>query len=260
MLNEAINQLKLSKRKTYLLPSTFPSHRHEYVIEVENSHTGRLLSILTECLSGLTPITVASVAERSSSTSNQQLASLIFCEFNPAQQNMQLECLKYISRIFHVPITCVNPVVSILNNKTIVNLIADERVTFKLQTSPISLSDFLIESLCCEGEGTSSIKASRFKAGGAASHMIQIVYCESDGLFRWGVVSAKEANVKMLTFVSILQRVQSNRAESLIPVCRAYWKIQELIEYYFILWGWQHCLPFKIVVDVGASPGRPPAH
>lgn len=42
----------------------------------------------------------------------------------------------------------------------------------------------------------------------------------------------------------------------LVPVCRAYYKIQEIVEYYFPLWGWKDLLPTQgVVVDVGASPG-----
>jgi len=63
--------------------------------------------------------------------------------------------------------------------------------------------------------------------------------------------------------MSIWQEVESSRVAErtgvcglVEPVCRAYYKIQEIIEYYFSLWGWKDfSLIDGVVVDIGASPG-----
>jgi hypothetical protein len=210
-----------------------------------------ILSILDEAC--LEPFQIISTDEETAA-GKKKSACLIFCDQNPAKnESVQTECLKYISRIFFVPHVCSEPVISILNHPDFCSVMLNPLNSLKVQTSPKDLEVFLVHSLL------DVVPEHRFKCG-ASTHILQCIYCEYDGMYRWGVISVANAERENITASTIWKKVENTRALDVgvgsAAVCRAYYKIQEIIEHYFPLWGWsEHWLRDSVVVDVGASPG-----
>lgn len=222
MLNDLICKVQQQGSLRRAPPVLYPTSKQHFVIEVELSHADRMLSLLTTSKLLSTPaVAVKSssclVSPQSSNGHKRFFPTLIFNTVNPALTNgLQTECLKYITRIFKTPYTCSDPVESMKNNTIMKALIATHDVTFRLQTSPKELERQLVECL------SAVISYDRFKAGTRSlSHIIQVVYCESDGYFRWGVVKSNEADQQFMTATSLWQKVEQTRPTALLaPVCR----------------------------------------
>jgi hypothetical protein len=87
------------------------------------------------------------------------------------------------------------------------------------------------------------------------THIFQCVFDEVTSLFHWGITTLEESSSLHITSVALNNAVQvQHSGQRIMPICRAYYKMKEIIEHYFPLWGWE--LPESAVaVDVGASPG-----
>ena len=265
---EIIHNLKATK--DIASPLSFPSLTYHWIVEVEKSHTCRFLSFLVDIL---TKDANASLPEASSelffiinekchsnlvdvkNTKKKRISSLILCKINPAlHEKIQSEFLKHISRIFYVPRICSDPFISIIGYMKENNLLSDSSLSFKLQCSPKVLESYLYDVL------TEHISPDQIK-NKKTTYLIQCVYCNLDGFFRWGIVGTNYAIEQSMFFESLWERVVVDRNtlkdnKNIVPVCRAYYKIKEIIEYYFPLWGWDHLWPRDgIAVDIGASPG-----
>ena len=208
-------------------------------------------------------------------------SSLIFCCLNIIlHQGCYTEAFKYISRVFFVPNVCncgdlASVLIKHLLDSSLLSMNdsmsqfhggntdthSGSQCTFKLVTSPKGLANYIVAAMTM-GDHDVSVSPEVFRPGGGHStHLIHCVYSSIDGYFRWGVISTAEAERQLLTTSSIWNRIvekrhKDNDGDTGEAVCRAYYKIQEVIEYHFVQWGWhEECLPFETVVDVGASPG-----
>jgi 23S rRNA U2552 (ribose-2'-O)-methylase RlmE/FtsJ len=87
------------------------------------------------------------------------------------------------------------------------------------------------------------------------THIFQCVYDEVTNLFHWGITTLEESLSLHITSIALNNAVQiQHNEQGIVPICRAYYKMKEIIEHYFPLWGWE--LPEgAVAVDVGASPG-----
>lgn len=173
----------------------YPHHSQCYVIEVEKSHTARLLDVITKASFNFaeSPVAVelsdggalprrvhveehseafamAKDAEGDDSTTKKRFPSLIFAAFNPSiHSKVPRECLKYISRIFFVPHTAIDVVSRILNHPAFQSVIADSTLSIKLQTCPKDLEAFLLHALL------DAVPHDRFRLG-ETSHLLQVSY------------------------------------------------------------------------------------
>jgi hypothetical protein len=170
-----------------------PHHSQCYVIEVEKSHTARLLDVITKASltfaespvamelfdGGALPrrmhveecsdaFAMAKDAECNDSTTKKRLPSLIFASFNPSMHSeVPKECLKYISRVFFVPHTAIDLVSRILSNPSFQSVIADSTLSIKLQTCPKGLEAFLLHAL------VEAVPHDRFRLG-ETTHLLQV--------------------------------------------------------------------------------------
>lgn len=203
--------------------------------------------------------------------------SLIYSRANLAD-SISFEYMKYVSRIFYIPNCCYDPI-SILHHDSFITAVQTSTSIsiFKFQTSPKQLEESLIALLT--GNSNMNAQFSNY------THIFQCVYSKHESLYRWGIIDLKTYNTNSLNFESLQQMIIDERAikynNSAPPICRAFHKIQEIVEHYLPTWNWSfpsNCdcegslqsiisstnantntnsprAPDVISVDVGASPG-----
>ena len=184
--------------------------------------------------------------------------AIIFTSLNIATSEvLSPEFLKFISRIFYVPHSCRDPE-WILYDVELRHLV-DENAIFKLQTSPRSLANSLIDMLLPENDDRirmcSNIN-SRIKIKPSSnSHLLQCIYSPTHSLFYWGIVSEEFANENFMNNKIFYEKVINNHIKiGMTPISRAFYKLQELFDYYFLNWNWI-IKSNQCSIDIGASPG-----
>jgi 23S rRNA U2552 (ribose-2'-O)-methylase RlmE/FtsJ len=164
-----------------------------------------------------------------------------------------------------------------------------EQACVKLTTSPKDFEAQLEESLVytiCEDDGPGSDCEKYFLNQSRHNILLMCVYSDTEGLFRWGVVTKKFAETHLMTSTAIAAHWQAinaggnlshgvgvdgamgemdvkeaklsghSQVQTCIPVCRAFFKLSEIVSNMLPRWGWNW--PDKktcISIDVGASPG-----
>jgi len=177
---------------------------------------------------------------------------------NDSQRTLPTEFFKYITRQFFVPNCCHS---------------ADWlvwRVWKQFAESPSRLDDVVLKIVATPKSLEGSLAAALFSASGERlalqasakgyTHLLQVVYV-SEGLFRWGVCTSAFASEHLLTNEALAAALQVSRevvgASALPPVCRAYYKVKELLEQQLPQnFGWSLPDPLTCVsCDVGSAPG-----
>jgi 23S rRNA U2552 (ribose-2'-O)-methylase RlmE/FtsJ len=177
---------------------------------------------------------------------------------------LPIECFKYITRSFHIPYCC-RDLNWIKYHPFIKELLANNSsIIFKIQTYPKILSNNILQIL-----NEITINKNKFKFHSTEySHIFQLVYSPKEALYRFGVSNVDQCNRNLLTTESLSSSVNILHASrGLPPVCRAYYKMQEISDFYWNSYNWLNsddflnnnnniikCCPFT-AVDVGASPG-----
>lgn len=213
-----------------------------WVTEIEHTHQARLLDILrrTDCL-----FTVRVGNLKGTPT-------LILSDRNIAERGfLPVECLKYIYKTFNAPHQCrdaywfrFHPVVK--------DLIRGNAVV-RVQSIPKSMGPCIAEALIGDDE-TGGIMPENISFTNH-THIFQCLYSLEDSCFYWGVALTDDPLTQTVSWSALHQAVVNSYAEKkIVPVCRAYFKMQEIIEHYFPLWSWELSTDFH-AVDIGASPG-----
>lgn len=211
--------------------------------EVEPSHINRLCNILK----------LSQITYRVEPNLNLTLPTILYANVNLGICNeIPIQYLRYISRIFYVPYTCRDMSWIYYSNsesKSFFNNI------YKVQCYPKSLELNLIEMLLNDQIDDSKLIPQIRVHPTKYSHTLFCVYSHHESLFYWGILSLDEIILNQMTSELIyrhLNLINSN----IQPICRAYYKMKEIIEGYLTNLNWK--LPNNqqtIAIDIGASPG-----
>lgn len=272
----------------------YPTHDMVWVTEVEASHAGRFTDILLSkdipfFIQKPPPLSPSLAAITSSIGSSHEMKKdcspwLYYTTYHllspslsyrfPSSQShhshssdhhhptIPMECCKYIHKIFYLPHSA-SDLKSIHSHLSFQQLIQenDGKAILKVVASPKSLERFVTELLIYDLDednlprpaiiSPDNIHPSKY------SHLIQVIYSPFEGIFRWGIISkelAQECQLLSVTLMDTIDRIENSL--TIPPICRAYYKIQEILCHHFPLWGW--VLPeysqFRSV-DIGSSPG-----
>jgi len=218
-----------------------------WVTEVEGSHANRLFCLLME--NGITcnPPSIKKLQ-----------SSLLYSEYNIFQKIvLPNEFLKAITRIFYVPYSCRDISWMTFNTDFIKNV--HSGAIFKIQANPKCLEDHVLNMLeDVRVMGDINVLPLEVQTSlSKYSHTIQVVYDTSDCIFHWGIRARIDDSPPEREDVNRSRPNPTNKSLNraiFTPVSRAYYKLLELIEYYFPKLGWVTD-PDSIALDIGASPG-----
>lgn len=223
-----------------------------WAIEVEWTHLDRVAAMLHDTD---TVYLLIKAIERNGS-------AIFYLKNNIVKDgSLKTECLKFISRIFYLPYSCRDAEWILLHDQ--VRELIRSRAVVKLQASPKSLERHLVELLISDDNENGCVKK-RWWTGfleenirpSKNTHILQCIYSPSEAIFRFGVVTEEEAMDEMMTSESFAEHLECIHANlAAIPVCRAYYKMTEILDYYLPLWGWFLPPGKPNAIDVGASPG-----
>jgi hypothetical protein len=277
-LNEILETQALTRKRRRPEATCFPNVNEIFAIEIESTHTERLVQLLrsVECGSSLsTSTTNIFVVPLVSINSKTPQSSLIMTTFNVAMHDrVPIDCLRYISRNFWIPRCCHDPSFIALSSDLRDLLSCDgldpdvvqKPVILKVQTSPKDLEPLLAEMLISSTEeqtrNNRCNRPLRFQKSGH-THLLQCIYLKEDGVFRFGITRAEDAIAQLLTFESIAAKLEASGGPSVVqvptanivsdhlggrddnqqrkfsPACRAYYKMKEIVEYHLPTWGWR---------------------
>lgn len=220
-----------------------------WACEVGSSHGNRVYNILTTkhvdivALKGAKPLQDPVLMYSRANIVNAQLV--------PA------DCCKHFHRMFYVPYSCTD-IGWIFQNPMFCDLLRDETCVFKVSASPKTLERAIAEMLMGIGNGHGTTKLSPKRLHPTQfTHIFNCVYSPEESLFRWGIVSKEDSVAFNMTSDALLATAaHATSALAFPPVCRAYYKMQEILDFYFPKADW--AVPKKeelLAVDVGASPG-----
>ena len=215
----------------------FPSAELTWACEVEWSHGDRIVGLLEA--KGISLATLEQVDDN-----KKQKNLLVFTRQNVVLHAiLPTECFKHISRIFHLPYTCAD-LSWMHKNRELQELIAGDAV-FKVQASPKHLergvAEVLIDDTDEDGLPRPHKVAPDHIHPSRCTHIVQVVYSPHEALFRWGVVSKDAAEGQCMTSVSLEGAVGAGRAVLIAgpggaPASKAFFKMQEVFEFYFPKW------------------------
>jgi 23S rRNA U2552 (ribose-2'-O)-methylase RlmE/FtsJ len=163
---------------------------------------------------------------------------------------LPIDTFRYISRVFYVPYSC-NDLDWIFHHTSFVQCISNSNNVFKVQTSPKSMEKYLIDMLFTNEKYSIVIHPSNY------THSLNCVYNKLQSTFRWGICTRQFISDNQLTSECLQKRITLHlNSYDIPPICRAYFKMQEIIEVYFPQWGWKvPDMETSIGIDIGASPG-----
>ena len=239
------------KTELKFVGNTCPAHDMVWALEIEWSHASRILEILTS--RGVDNVAIAG-------TRPTKDPAIIYTRLNVVNQAIfPMECCKYVHRMFYVPYSCTD-MSWIFRNRHFHDLLQQQGCVFKVSASPKTLERAIVELLLSDGpdDPPSDMALSLDMIHPVHyTHVIQCIYSRDESIFRWGIVSRQAAESLCLTsdaLSSVVARASSHFLSP--PVCRAFYKMQEVLEIHFPTAGW--ILPTHkelVAVDVGASPG-----
>lgn len=235
----------------------------EWALEVEITHIDRLVNIIISCgLVGNNENHIRVQPNYSGTTSG--ISGFIYvCDNVLIHPAFPYECLKYISRVFYVPFSCRHPD-WLVHHKYLSRLSSENDVVLKLSCSPKELEPLLGECIYdIYANKSSGVKFDLHPSRN--THMLMCLYDPVQSIFKWGVMAKSAIEENLMTSESIAKFISEKRCAvykhlSVEPVCRAYFKLDEILNLWLPLWGWK--LPTGrpretgyIAVDIGASPG-----
>ncbi len=233
-----------AKVALYLVPMWLAE---PWAAEVERSHSARLLTVIES----------RGVVCRTLTTSRDTESVLFLSNINLVTPGvLPIECLKYINRIFYVPHSARDPYWFRVHPET--QDLIRQNASIRIQALPKSLEMNVAEALIGDednvinvilGVSPDNIKPSHY------SHIFQCIYDDETGVFRWGIIAEQDSIEHVMTSEALMNAVSVYYKENrVVPICRAFFKMKEMMDHYFPLWGWS--LPDeKKAVDIGASPG-----
>jgi 23S rRNA U2552 (ribose-2'-O)-methylase RlmE/FtsJ len=240
------------KDQLYFEDDSYPTHDMIWAIEMTWSHGNRMHDILIAK-------DVDVIAVRGAK--QHQDPVLIYSRFNiVTHQLIPPEFYKHFHRMFYLPYSCTD--LSWIFHHPQFSALLQQDCVLKVSASPKSLERNIVEMLLDDydnkPQGDTSVRITPDMIHpGRFTHIINCVYSREESIFRWGIVTKEESVLYSLTSDSLAAAVSHAKAQlSLPPVCRAFYKMQEVWDVYFPKTQWQ--LPPKsqlIAVDVGASPG-----
>jgi hypothetical protein len=214
-----------------------------WVTEVEFTHHARLTQILqnrkVECT-----VKIGNLKGD---------ATLLLTEVNLTEPGvLPIECYKYIFKAFHAPYCCRDP--SWFTHHPAMRALINSNAKFRIQSIPKAMGPHLAEALIGEDD-IGGIKPENISFTNN-THIFQCFYSIEYACFYWGVSLVADPCTQSASWVSLRQAVlDSSAAHGIAPICRAYYKMQEIVEHFFPLWLWESPpAPFQ-AVDIGASPG-----
>jgi hypothetical protein len=264
--------------------SCYPTYDMVWVTEVEASHATRFTDILVSknihfyIQRPYAPLSLSipsSIHEKTTKPTEKDCSPWLYYTtyhlLSPSlnqihatdpRPTIPMECCKYIHKIFYLPHSC-SDLKCIHSHPSFQNLLNknESNAIFKVVASPKSLERFVTELLIFDMDednlprpavvSPNNIHPSKY------SHLIQVIYSPFEGIFRWGIMSkesALEYQLLSATLVDTIDKIESSL--TIPPICRAYYKIQEILGHHFPLWRW--VLPEYsqfLSVDIGSSPG-----
>lgn len=213
-----------------------------WVTEIEFTHHQRLLQILRS----------RDIASSVKVGNLKGDATLILSDKNLTEKGvLPVDCFKYIYKSFHAPFQCHDPY-WFRFHPAVKHLMQQDAIV-RIQCIPKSMGRYIAEALIGDDE-KNGIKPENISFTNH-THIFQCLYSTEHACFYWGVTSADDPVTHDASWESLRQAVVSSYSEkNLTPVCRAYYKMQEIVEHYFPLWSWTMPPDFN-AVDIGASPG-----
>ena len=189
--------------------------------------------------------------------------SFLLCKYNPIL-SLPCECLRFISRLFYVPYSCLDPE-SLITHSSLLQPLLDRNndhnfdechntVLLRVSAAPKEVEDRLLDAILPLIRGY-DLHPTKY------SYILCCIYLSSEAVFRWGVVTAAYASEQMLTSEALDMRLTLYRSihytTNKEPVSRAYHKLHEVLHVYLTSWGWKLCdnISNTISIDLGASPG-----
>jgi 23S rRNA U2552 (ribose-2'-O)-methylase RlmE/FtsJ len=250
----------------------------KWALEVEVTHINRLVDIIKLCHRLSAPVSGDGLDNADAGSSDETIyvqhnhqgltsgvSSLIFLDQNiVTHPNFPFECLKYISRVFYLPFTCHQPE-WLICHQSLRNLICTEDVILKLSCSPKELEPLLGEGLYDNLIGCSRNTHKFDLHPSKHTHMMMCLYDPVESVFRWGLMSRASVEENIMTTEQLTRVINEKRASAystltVEPVCRAYFKLDEILAVWLPAWGWK--MPSGrageegiAAIDVGASPG-----
>lgn len=228
------------------------SPRLTWAAEVEWSHEPRLTDIARS-----RGVRCSVRALGSSAGSSKRGGTLILSDCNLTGGDiLPVECYKYITRVFSIPHCTHDPYWFRVHPE--VQELVRSGATVRIQAVPKAMELNVAEALIGDEDNVNDvfpgIKPENIKPSDY-THIFQCVFDESTNLFHWGISSMVDSIALHLTSMSLNTAVQEQHTElGIVPICRAYYKMKEMLEHYFPMWGWE-LPPDTVAVDVGASPG-----
>jgi hypothetical protein len=259
--------------------SCYPTHDMVWVTEVEASHASRFTDILVSknihffiqkpFQSHSPPSLSIGSSDETKKDCSPWLYYTTYHLLSPSLNHSQdprptipTECCKYIHKIFYLPHSA-SDLKFLHSHPSFQRLLLenDGNAILKVVASPKSLERYVTELLIFDTDedniprpaiiSPNNIHPSKY------SHLIQVIYSPLEGIFRWGIISkesAQEYQLLSVTLIDTIDRIENSL--TIPPICRAYYKIQEILGHHFPLWGW--LLPDYsqfLSVDIGSSPG-----
>lgn len=261
----------LSHRQHQVLPVVFPGTGYIWAAEIESGHGSRILDILDQYAEDRGIIVNKNDQQESHDSG---LAHILYTKKNMLTDSMNpiRSCSKYINRMFYVPNACRDLLHSIKYNSELNSVIKNPiGCKLKLMCHPKHLEDYIGNYLTVSYENLSdTLQLTR--SNETFNLLLQCVYSEHEGLFRWGLMDRHQCEVHQVLFEDILANRRSDYITAykdlVEPVCRAYYKLFEVFNTHMPVW-W-NMVPVStslklefltgtktrfIGIDVGASPG-----
>ncbi len=267
---------------------SFPLASHIYAFETESLVSQRFLQIL---LAGDGSFSRGDGQNEGNlfCLENREKNSIVYS--SECIEKLPSEVRKYISRVFFLPFTC-RDLGWLRYHPSLNKLVTQTNVCFAIKTSPREIGELVINSLSCKecvsiNESIESGRRNKLQCSPYckcyvksacdfrssekfATHVLHVVYSgEDQGLFRWGLLPAQSqsdvskteictdissSSCSISSLISSTQLLQNNNKQEMPPVCRAYHKLNEVLDVQFPRLQWEYELE-SLSVDVGASPG-----
>jgi 23S rRNA U2552 (ribose-2'-O)-methylase RlmE/FtsJ len=241
-----------------------------WALEVEITHADRLVRIIGALGQGYDQFIRV---QDNLMHKSKGISVLLFVHDNVLlHPNFPYECLKYISRVFYVPYACREPE-WIFSHHAVQNLIRPEdnnkdEIIIKLICSPKELEpllgEYLYDAARCARSSNTSLKYLDLHPTKHA-HVMMVLYDAANAIFRWGVMDRDSVQRQLMTSEAIESELSCRRKLdfsklTVEPVCRAYYKLDEILNLWLPKWNWT--LPQGregeqgiLAMDIGASPG-----
>lgn len=236
-----------------MISSFYPKLGMIWAAEVEASHAQRFYDILI----------AKNIIFQLQKPYNSIFDPWLFYTFDNliVTQQIPVECCKYIHKMLYIPHCCADLRQIHVNSEFLSLTKGSEKAVFRIIGSPKSIERYVTELLIWDSDDDNqpcsplvlpeNVHPSRY------THIVQVIYSPHEGIFRWGLISKEKAIEYQLlstTLLGTIERIENSL--TIPPICRAYYKIQEILCHHFPLWEWP--LPDysqSYSVDIGSSPG-----